>query len=543
MKENSGYIYLREINEQIPRLLGLLDRNPLSCTYGCFDRQYWHYRTSDFACARSQEAVLTLALLYNNKETKYYQSPLLLEWINASLNFWVKIQNKNGSFSEWYPKENSFVATSFSTYAISETLLLLKDKIRNKNKILRALERSCNWLMDKKETTVQNQESGSILALFNVYLLTENLEYRDSARRKLFSLMQKQTKEGWFYEYGGPDIGYLSLTIDYLAKYYQKSKDENAFRMASKAVDFISYFIHPNLTFGGEYASRNTEYLIPHGFEVLSSRNKKAAAISNAIKESLKNKSSISPQSLDDRYLTYIGYTWLQASQDAKNIQVKLNLEPFMHFKQAGIMVVNTSNYHIILNTKKGGSFKLFFKNSNKVAYDSGLQIQSGKNKFVSSLLSNNNISTINNEGIIIHGSFCKVKTSPMSPLKNILLRKFQLLFGWSDFLGFLVKKVLRNKLITEAKPSVFKFSRKISFDKTIKIEDSINNIHKVDQLIIGGKFSYNYIPSSRYFQPSELNSTQIKLLKQNLINRSSFIREYDSKGNLAFATKPLYRK
>ena len=77
MKENSGYIYLREINEQIPRLLGLLDRNPLSCTYGCFDRQYWHYRTSDFACTRSQEAVLTLALLYNNKATKYYQSPLL----------------------------------------------------------------------------------------------------------------------------------------------------------------------------------------------------------------------------------------------------------------------------------------------------------------------------------------------------------------------------------------------------------------------------------------------------------------------------------
>ena len=206
-------------------------------------------------------------------------------------------------------------------------------------------------------------------------------------------------------------------------------------------------------------------------------------------------------------------------------------------------MVVNTSNYHIILNTKKGGSFKLFFKNSNKVAYDSGLQIQSGKNKFVSSLLSNNNISTINNEGIIIHGSFCKIKTSPMSPLKNILLRKFQLLFGWSDFLGFLVKKVLRNKLITEAKPSLFKFSRKISFDKTIKIEDSINNINKIDQLIIGGKFSYNYIPSSRYFQPSELNSTQIKLLKQNLINKASFIREYDSKGNLAFATKPLYRK
>lgn len=543
MKENSGYIYLKEINEQIPRLLGLLDRNQLSCTYGCFDRQYWHYRTVDFPAARSQEAVLTLALLYNNQSTRYYHSPLLLEWINAALNFWVKIQSKNGSFSEWYPKENSFVATSFSTYAISETLLILGNKIKNSAKIISALEKSCNWLLNKRETIVQNQESGSILALFNVYLLTGNLKYKYSARRKLFSLMQKQTKEGWFYEYGGPDIGYLSLTIDYLAKYYQKSKDENAFRMASKAVDFISYFIHPNLTFGGEYASRNTEYLIPHGFEILSSRNKKAAAIANAIRESLKNKSTIGPYSLDDRYLTYISYTWLQAYQDAKEISGKLNLENFKHFKEAGIMIIHTSNYHLILNTKKGGSFKLFFKNSNKVAYDSGLQIKSGNNKFVSSLLSNKNLAKINSNGIKINGYFCKIKTSPMSPLKNILLRTFQTLFGWSDFLGFFIKKVLRNKLITEAKPSEFKFSREFSFGKTIRIEDSIKPIGKVNQLILGGKFSYNYIPSSRYFQPSELNSTQIKLGKPDLFNKSSFIREYDAKGNLAFATKPLYRK
>ena len=33
---------------EIPRLLTLLDRDPSSPTYGCFDRNYWHYRTQDF---------------------------------------------------------------------------------------------------------------------------------------------------------------------------------------------------------------------------------------------------------------------------------------------------------------------------------------------------------------------------------------------------------------------------------------------------------------------------------------------------------------
>lgn len=48
----------------IPRLLHLIDRNPLSPTYGCFDRAYWHYRTMDFPCGMSQEFVLPLALVY-----------------------------------------------------------------------------------------------------------------------------------------------------------------------------------------------------------------------------------------------------------------------------------------------------------------------------------------------------------------------------------------------------------------------------------------------------------------------------------------------
>lgn len=542
MKGNFGSIYLKSVSEQLPRLLGLLDRNPLSRTYGCFDRQYWHYRTVDFASTRSQEAVLILALLYSNKSTKYYQSPLILDWINASLDFWTKIQSRNGSFSEWYPKENSFVATAFSSYAVSETLLLLKDKIKNQEKIIASLEKACKWLSTKRETIVQNQESGAIAAIYNIYLLTENPIYKQIAKAKTLEISEKQSTEGWFYEYGGADIGYLSLTIDYLAKYYKKSKDENALKAATKAIDFISYFIHPNLTFGGEYASRNTEYLIPDGFEILSEKNKKAAAISKAIRDSLKNKTTIAPSSLDDRYLTYISYTWLQAGLDSKNISASLKIEPFKHFKEAGIVIVNNKNYYLILNYKKGGAFKLFFKNSNKVVYDAGLQIKSGKNSYISSFLSKN-LAAVNKNNIKIYGNFYKINTNPMTPIKNILLRSFQLVFGSSDLLGFLIKNFLRRKLITSAKPSSFKFSREFTLNENIRVEDIIRDINKVDELIIGGKFSYSYIPSSRYFQESELNSTQITLIKAEIVNKTSFLREYDQKGNLKFLTKPLYRK
>src|SRR5713101_2256844 len=47
---------------EIPKLLTLQDRNPHSPTYGCFDRNYWHYKVADFPCGMSQEFVWPLAL-------------------------------------------------------------------------------------------------------------------------------------------------------------------------------------------------------------------------------------------------------------------------------------------------------------------------------------------------------------------------------------------------------------------------------------------------------------------------------------------------
>src|SRR5688572_11136633 len=56
--------YLESALHCTARLLGAVDRNPYRRTYGCFDREFWHYRTSGFASQMHQEAVLPLALVY-----------------------------------------------------------------------------------------------------------------------------------------------------------------------------------------------------------------------------------------------------------------------------------------------------------------------------------------------------------------------------------------------------------------------------------------------------------------------------------------------
>ena len=41
-------VYLNYALDQIPRILGNMDRNSFSPTYGCFHRDYWLDKTSDF---------------------------------------------------------------------------------------------------------------------------------------------------------------------------------------------------------------------------------------------------------------------------------------------------------------------------------------------------------------------------------------------------------------------------------------------------------------------------------------------------------------
>jgi len=528
--ENKKIYYLRGCIQNAPRLIGLLDRNPASKTYGCFDRNYWHYKTTDFSCARLQEATLTLSLLYKikHKENPYHNNKTILQWINAALEFWTTIQQKNGSFNEWYINENSFVATAFSAYAISETLLILKNRIENKEIVIKSLERAANWLLKKHEKRVLNQESGAMIALYNVFLLTKNKKYLKSGADKVNFILTNQTKEGWFYEYGGADVGYLSLMIDYLAKYYKKTKNVGILRCLNRSIDFIKYFITPNLTFGGAYTSRNTEYLIPDGFEILSRRNNNAKLICNKIRESIKRKSAISSFALDDRYLCHNLYTYLQAFVDGEEtIESDETDKPFAKdFEEAGIKIINNKNTYLIVNAKKGGAFRLFFKKEDKSFEDSGVLCKIKNKGFTSSYINPETRIKKSDKFVEIETELAELKQSLMNPFKNILLKLFQMTFGKIQPISLFIKTKLRDKLIAGHKKTGIKVERKIEFnDDQVVVYDSIPN-RNVEQMIVNSKFSFIYVPSSRYFQISDIDSEPV-------VKKGSFLRRIYTRGKL----------
>jgi len=482
--------YRKEMIQIAKRLLSMQDRNIGSNTYGCFDRNYWHYKQTDFPVGRFQEAVLTLSYLYTTKSNPYYKNERIKEWIIAGINYWSKIQNKNGSFDEWWPNESSYVTTAFSTFAVTESLLLLKEK-PNKE-VLVSIEKAAFFLMRINEKKVTNQEAGAAAALLNAYLITKKREYLQRFQQKKQTIIETQNIEGWWEEYGNVDSGYLSWMLYYLTKIYQKTKDSKIQKSIYLALDFLDAISLPD-AIGGEVTARNTEYFAPLCFEYFqtnAAKNLAAIAMSQNIADLF---------SLDDRYVAYMTYAWIDASQYAKNTKYTLG-EIKKYFTNAGIFVLKNKNIQLIYSTKKGGAFKIHFKGANYS--DSGVLIKSDQTLFTSGFYhQKNKFNQKTSEGNLI-----KVYQKSLSPSSYVVSRGLGKTLFRSTFIAETAKKVLRNLVISQKNLSNIKFERSFEAERNkVIIIDKLNDIPKNSEIFLGHKYSFNFIPSSRYFIMPEL--------------------------------------
>lgn len=518
MPLNGNNIFLKQVLANLPRLLAQLNRNVLSSSYGSFDRAFWHYRTNDISNARYQEAALTLALLHQNNFNGniYYGNKQILEWLNATLAFTLSIQNKDGSFNEWYVNERSYVATSFVAAAVAETLLVLeKVNIKEYEKILAGLERAANWLLKHTEELVYNQLAGSVLALAKIAHLTGKEKYSEASRGKFKIIEKNQSAEGWWSEYGGPDVGYLSLMIDYLTKYYELEKSENILDCLKKASAFLVNFLHPNLTAGGEYMSRNTEYIIPSGLAYLSRLDKNSEIITAFNLSALASGASLGPSQLDDRYLSYILYNWLQAGLNlgqSKN-ELDLNIHDYLSarrmdifYKDSGLRVMQNDKYYFVANLYKGGVFRLYA--ANKFYLDSGVEIKYKEKNYISNVLDYENKFIQKDNYLAVNGALKPVKDSLMKTGLMIMFKFYQLTLGKIGSGQVLLKSFLRKKMITYHDSAGISFKREFIFnDNSLTVKDEIGAPILDKNFYCGLKTSYNFIPSAKYFSVQEINN------------------------------------
>lgn len=289
---------------QAPRILGLCDRESLSKTFGCCDRNYWHYRLLDLPNARLQEVCWYLALLYKHSfgGSRYHQNPTLITWIQGMIRFWLKHRNADGSVNEVYPFERSFCATSFSALSVTESLLLLDGQLTADRD---ALIKTGKWLAANNNPTVFNQEAASLVALHNLARLTGDKTFLCAAAKRKDSILHAQHPKGYFPEYGGMDIGYLSISLGLLALYVEKTGDADIRAACQKAVAFMEPLIGEDGRYDATQTSRRTQYLYPSGLALF------APHLLARLQNGLERDVAISPQWMDDRYCIALATDYL----------------------------------------------------------------------------------------------------------------------------------------------------------------------------------------------------------------------------------------
>lgn len=352
--------YLDVALAAVPRLLASVDRNSFGPTYGCCDRQFWHYRTAAFPSEMYQEAALPLAIAYARRlpGNRWYGEARLAETVVATMRFSARTAHADGSADDYYPFERALGAVVFSLQAQAEAYRLLG---LDDGELLRFFRRRAAWVADHGESgRLTNHHALAALGLWRVAKLTDDDALQQAAVRRVEQVVAWQSPEGWFDEYGGADPGYQTVTIDCLAKLHREPEFAFLAESLRRATSFARAFLHLDESYGGEYGSRGTRHFYPHGFELAAEADTAAADLADGYLQALA--AGTAAEFADDRMYVhpiaslFDAYTDWSPSRPATSHENGTTMV-LRHFPRAGLAVHRDEATEVIVSTARGGAF------------------------------------------------------------------------------------------------------------------------------------------------------------------------------------------
>jgi hypothetical protein len=294
--------FARYAARQLPRVLTQMDRDPDSPTFGSFDRPYWHYKMQDFSSAILQQGLHTLEAIRAGTVPAAAPAALVARWAIGAVNALARQVGRRGGVAEYYPFERSYPAAAFALYAVARVLTDWRDAAPALLASVERgpLERLAAHVARRSETQAANQQAAGLAGLAlaaRVGLLPAGAAAIERHAARLFAA---QHPEGWFPEYGGPDFGYLSVTLDALADYHDATGDERARQAVDRAVAFLARLVGADGRLPSTLNSRNTDYVVPYGLVRAGARLPQAAWLAQTLFSDLGEGHAI--DAMDDRY-------------------------------------------------------------------------------------------------------------------------------------------------------------------------------------------------------------------------------------------------
>ena len=516
-------VYLDAILGNAVRVLGLMDREPLSATRGCMDRTFWAWKFTDFPGARFQEGLCVLSFLnaVSFEENRYHGR--LGDWIAGGFDYWAAIQRPGGDFDEAYPYERSLAATAFTSFYLSEAWSFLEGDLpaATADRFRRALTRAADWLVRNEETHgfLSNHLAAAAAALQHAYRITGEARFELRARHFIGQILDHQSSEGWYEEYGGADPGYQSHGSFYLARYLELQPDSDLMASLERATRFLAHFVHPDRSIGGEYASRNTQTYYPAAFEMLAGHCGAARWIAREMRQSVTDLSAAGLASVDaynlfpllNNYVfAHLGARRNAAGGVAEELPERVDCR---YFPEAGVLKVCRPRYDLYVGVGKGGVVKLFDRERRQlVLSDCGYLGRLRSGKLISTQWADPCRDVqIDDQEVRVEGGFYEVSRPLMSPATFIGFRLTSLTLGRVPGLARWLKALLVRVLIHRRRELPIRLSRRVRFRSDgIDIEDRLCGPggERIDRLVQADVFTTIHMGSSRYFVPNEISAS-----------------------------------
>jgi hypothetical protein len=519
-------------------LLSEINRDPSSNTFGCFDRRYWAWKLTDFPEATFQRNVLALTRFLHDKDSALLKS-MILEVIKSGLLYALKIQHRDGSFDQAYPNEHSYGATAFLLSDLVSAYVEIKSDCSGSDIQLfeAGLYKAAAFLSRNSEqhSLITNHLAGASLGLFKAGSLFSENQFSASGQTLLDGILVSQSPEGWFPEYGGADPGYQTLCMHYLAQIYKLVPSDVLKKALDTSLDFLTFFVHPDGTFAGEYGSRRTEIYYPGGIALLADEFPKAACLHKFMLASIEMGNTVNLVDVDMGNMAPLLSSSILAINSKSMTETKTIL-PFQmnhmdeEFPLAGIVIRSNPNYHLILGASNGGVIKIFDKKSGRLVLDDGgvLGVTEKDEKITTQSTNLKNILRLEKGLIECDSNFYVVNNTFPTPLNYLILRLMNLTIMQVHFLNEFVKKIMVNMLVKNRVSMPLIRKRYIKLNSiSIEIIDVFSKSGRLrfKSLVQGIKFTAIHMASARYFTPSQSESAKAQILDHEELNFKDILK------------------
>lgn len=521
-ERHPGDRYWRVLLGVAPRLLSLLDREPRSPTRGSFDRVNWGWKFRDFPLTMWQASMMPLATLYRTPHpaNPYAGNEQLAEWLCAALGQTVDRQHRNGAFDSFTPFSQDHGVTLAMVLTLCTTSDLLNEALPAPlwERVREAVARACRFAAASEEdyAFINNHQAAFALAYVRAGRLLADDRLVERADDVLDRIRARQSRDGWFEEYGGPDPGYETFGLTYLALLDEEHPGAGMLRSIEHSVSFLSHCVHPDGSIGGHYGSRNTGQYAPGGLEVLASKLPDAAAIADFVGERLEAGNVVTPARCDDDNLPLLTYSYAVAATRAVPRTQSPPLLPcerddvLTQFDDSRLAVASTPRYFAVTNLSKGGCIRVFGRSAGTLVYeDAGYFLTSQKGDWSSQLLGGSSPSG-EREGVALSvtGRFAAVKREVLTPLKFLVLRILNLTVFRSVRLGALVRRMIIARLITGRERGKWSLRRSVTLEsERVVLQDEVvpDGAERVTFVTLERSLLPVHMGSAKYFHANEL--------------------------------------